>query len=205
MKKLLALFLYICILQSCAAPEKMPREYQKEARIIGALGAADVNGGKSWSPRIGGQVGVETKIHKLKNNSSVGAGLGVSFQGASYEEDMYSGKVNMTYLNIPLLYTYESNVGIYGEAGLQPGILLSAKDKFYGGSYNYRDYMKTFDLGLPIGAGYNINENLSIGARVTFGLLNIDNSGSDVKDHNFLITGLVRYKLHLPSKKTEDK
>lgn len=201
MKKIFILTLCACILQSCASFHTI----KKEARVAAAMGAADVHGGKSWSPRLGGQVDVESKIHQFKRNSSVGAGLGVSFQGAAYEEEMYSGKVNMTYLNIPLLYTYESNGGFYGEAGLQPGILLSAKDKFDGGSSNYRDYMKPFDLGLPIGAGYNINENLSVGARATFGLLNIDNSGYNNKDRNFLFTGVVRYRINLPNKMEDEK
>ena len=201
MKRILILTLCAWILQSCASFHSI----KKEAHVLAAMGAADVHGGKSWSPRLGGQVDVESKIHQFKKNSSVGAGLGVSFQGAAYEEEIYSGKVNMTYLIIPLLYTYEINGGFYGEAGLQPGILLSAKDKFDGGSANYRDYIKPFDLGLPIGAGYNINENLSVGARATFGLLNIDNSGSDVKDNNFMLTGVVRYRINLPNKNADEK
>lgn len=202
MKKILVLLLCAWILQSCA---NIQTAGVKDARVLAAMGAADVHGSKSWSPKIAGMVGAEVKPLMFSEKSSVIAGLGISFQGASYKEDMYSGKVNMTYLNIPLLYTYESNGGFYGEAGLQPGILLSAKDKFDGGSANYRDYMKTFDLGLPVGAGYNINDNLSVGARATFGLLNIDNSGYDVKDNNFLLTGVVRYRINLPSKKANDE
>ena len=61
MKKILILTLCAWILQSCANFQTI----KKEAHVLAAMGAADVHGGKSWSPRLGGQVDVETKIHQL--------------------------------------------------------------------------------------------------------------------------------------------
>jgi len=38
----------------------------------------------------------------------------------------------------------------YGEIGLQAGILLSAKDNYNGESDDWKEYFKTFDLGIPL-------------------------------------------------------
>ena len=49
-----------------------------------------------------------------------------------------------------------------GEIGLQPGVLLSAKDNYDGESYDYSDYTKTFDLGIPLGLVYNFPNNFGV-------------------------------------------
>ena len=180
---------------------------------IGKSGIGGKNSGNSWEDPLGGIIGVETKIYKFDENSSLKTGLNVSFQGADYsesydtdsynanrlksalDEHQFSGTVKTTYLNIPFLYNYSANSGFYVEAGLQPGYLLSSKDKFDEGSYDYKDYMKKFELGLPIGAGYWVNNQLCIGARAIWGLTNNSDSGSGDKDHNYLITGTISYNI----------
>ena len=92
------------------------------------------------------------------------------------------------------------NAGFYGEIGIQPSFLISAKDKPDGGdSYDFKDYINTFGIGIPIGAGYKINDQLGVGARAVFGLTNINSDGtemysSDDTDRNFLLFGIVSYK-----------
>jgi hypothetical protein len=55
-----------------------------------------------------------------------------------------------------------------GEIGLQPGVLLSAKDNYDGESYDYSDYVKTIDLSIPLGVGYDFPNNFGIGLRGTY-------------------------------------
>jgi len=77
----------------------------------------------------------------------------------------------------------------YGEIGFQPGLLLSAKDNYEGGSDDWSDYFKTFDLGIPLGVGYDFPNNFGIGFRVTPGVLNI-NAGEyadEYKDRNVVV------------------
>jgi hypothetical protein len=104
------------------------------------------------------------------------------------------GKVSLNYLNIPVLFNYHTNSGFYGEAGLQPGFLLRARDKIDGGeSFDTKEYVNCFDLALPLGAGYHINDQISVGARATIGLTNLSNWGTGDKDHNYMVMGVVRY------------
>jgi hypothetical protein len=79
-------------------------------------------------------------------------------------------------------------------------VLLTAKDKYEGGSYNYRDYLKWYEMGLLIGGGYNINDKINVGARAGIGLTNINSEGNN-KDHNLLISAIVRYNLTSPFRK----
>ena len=97
---------------------------------------------------------------------------------------------------MPILYNYKTPGGFYAEAGLQPGYLLRAQDKYEGGEgWDYKDYMKKFELGLPVGVGYQVNKKLGLGARAIWGLTNNSDSGSGDKDHNYLIVGYINYNI----------
>ena len=54
---------------------------------------------------------------------------------------------------LPLVIRYQTKSGFYGEAGVQPGLLLSAKDKYSGITDNYKDHVKKFDFGIPCWSG----------------------------------------------------
>ena len=75
------------------------------------------------------------------------------------------------YLNFPLTGRYMFGDNFYGEFGLQPGILLSAKDKYNGESYEWNEWVKTFDLGIPLGVGYDFPNNFGVGLRGTYTFL----------------------------------
>lgn len=176
--------------------------------VIAAIGKTWIGGrnaGNSWRDPVGGQVGIETRFIEFNENMSLNGGINFSIQGAAYEEhgtydeymyDSYDlkGKVSLNYLNLPVLFNYQTNSGFYGEAGLQPGFLLRARDKIDGGeSFDTKDYVNCFDLALPLGAGYHINDQISVGARATIGLTNLSNWGTGDKDHNYMVMGVVRY------------
>jgi len=82
----------------------------------------------------------------------------------------------------------------FAEVGLQPGFLLAAKDKYNGHSDNYRDYISKFELGLPVGVGYRLNDLFTLSVRGIYGLTNINSDGMG-NDHNLLVVGMVRYNI----------
>ena len=189
-----------------------------ELGVIIAPGYSMILGGESWSGTFGFQIGAETQVYKCNENSSIYAGILVSIQGASYEEthsslnpfglksalfeDSYKGKVSLGYISIPILFNYKLDQGLYLEGGIQPGLLVSAKDTPEGAEgYDYKDYIKAFDIGIPVGAGFWFNDRVSIGARVVYGLPNINTEGTDMyssedNDHNLLILGVARIKFN---------
>ncbi len=186
--------------------------------IIIGPGMSHVLGGESWDPTFGLMLGAETNVYSFNENSAIKAGLVFTLQGANYTESYsidpymnvlksaqlddvaYSGKVSLSYIYIPVLYNYTTDMGLYFEGGVQPGILLSAKDKYDGGeSYDYKDYIKTFDLGIPVGLGYWINYRLSVGVRAVYGLTTIDTEDSvdaSESNRNFMLLGIVRFNFN---------
>ena len=102
------------------------------------------------------------------------------------------------YLNFPVVVRYLHETGFFGEAGIQPGVLLSAKDKWGDSSDDIKDEMKIFDISIPIGIGYQINEKIGVGFRVIPGITNLfEGSDSDDKDRNLVFALRGTYKLNL--------
>lgn len=109
------------------------------------------------------------------------------------------------YLNIPVLANYYVFDGFAVKAGLQPGMLLSAKSKYTGstdGEYDGTTDLKkekaveTFDLAIPVGVSYELPMGLQFDARYALGMLKTnkikDDGEKDSKNGVFSLT--VGYK-----------
>lgn len=136
--------------------------------------------------------------YKLMEKFALQAELLYSLQGAKTEDrddygfgqyDKSENKINLSYINIPILAKYYIVKGFHAEAGPQLGILISAKNKveytevYDDGdglvTYNessevdIKDNLKTVDFSFNIGLGYDFTENIFVGARYNIGLTNI--------------------------------
>ena len=178
----------ICVLQSCAwrpCTSLKMNAGPDYSRIVGQ--------DNSWTGAVGLQVGADAQIpYNSQLPISSWAGIQISMQGARWEDDwgegLTKGITRLWYLNVPLVTRYDFGNGFFAEAGLQPGFLLSAKDKYGDISYNYKDYIKTFDLGIPLGIGYEFPNSFGVGLRVTPGLTNInDGDYANYTDRNLVI------------------
>jgi len=187
-------------------------------RIVAAAGVTNENGAPSYDYAIGGFIGIESVLLRLLANVVMKSGIILTNQGATYDENTsmnamhyslksaqstveeFSGTVRLTYLNVPVLFNYQSDMGIYGEVGLQPGLLLSAKDKYDGGSSDFKESAKTFNLGLPIGVGYAVNDKISVGVRSVIGITDnieeMDYMGASQNSKEFMLVGIVKIKLN---------
>ena len=119
--------------------------------IIIGPGMSHITGGERWDPMLGLLLGVETNVYDIGEYSSIKAGVVFTLQGAKYSENYstdlymqtlksvqsdemgYSGKVSLSYIYIPILYNYKTDMGLYLEGGIQPGFLVSAKDEYEAG------------------------------------------------------------------------
>jgi hypothetical protein len=110
-----------------------------------------------------------------------------SAQGAKDEDDD-DNKLNLGYINVPVLAKYQSTSGFFGETGPQLGILLSAKSKFEGGSNDVKDAMKKIDFSWAFGIGYQTASNVGVNVRYNLGLSKIYDEGeAKVKNSVFQI------------------
>jgi hypothetical protein len=156
--------------------------------VAGLSKSSIVGESDSWKDPVGAQAGVIVSLTNFSESLSLKAEANISMQGAKWEEfinGLVEGRVNLLYLNVPVVVRYRFKNGIFAEAGIQPGLLLMAKDKYNGITEDYKDNVNTFDLGIPAGIGYEFKKRYSVGLRVIQGITNI-NSVSDAKDYNFV-------------------
>ena len=116
---------------------------QRSLFVAGGVQTSWIGGDSpSWtSGLIGGQVGVGAHIANLNDQIGFRGELNLSMMGSNYDDSEYGkGHANLMYLNLPLVLRYLLESGFYGELGIQPGLLLSAKDHYEGQSEDFKDY-----------------------------------------------------------------
>ena len=188
----------------------------------------DLGGGVKLdkAPAAGGIVGVEAE-YMLTDNFSLAAGLTYGEQGSGYEdyEENYNGakvelkdlKVDLDYLNIPVVANYYLFRGFAVKAGVQFGFLTTAKikgktittingsttttemeDKKIG-NQDFKDTLEKFDLSIPMGISYEFKVPIVIDLRYNLGLTKVNKeSVSGVKDYkNNVVSLTVGYKFAL--------
>jgi hypothetical protein len=135
--------------------------------------------------KAGIHLGALAHIH-LSDQFAFQPELVYSMQGANEENG--DAKINLDYLNVPLLLQYMFDNGFRLQAGPQIGFLLNAKLKSDGTSVDVKENFNTIDLSLPIGVGYVTPSGFGIDARYAIGLTDInDNGNSKTKNGGFQI------------------
>jgi hypothetical protein len=132
--------------------------------------------------KIGFHLGALAHIH-LSDQFAFQPELVYSAQGAKSDANGDDMKLNLNYINIPLLFQYMFDNGFRLQAGPQFGILASAKAKSGDASIDVKDSFNTLDVSLPLGVGYVTPSGFGIDARYNFGLSNI-NEDDDSKARN---------------------
>jgi hypothetical protein len=173
---------------------------QRPIYVMGGVTAPWISGASSWSMGlIGGQAGVGMHVANLNERIHFVAELNYSMMGSNWEDDFgegtEKGHVSTSYLNLPLMLRYmfgsDQATGLFGELGLQPGLLLSAKDHWSGGSEDVKEHLNSFDFGIPLGVGYEFNGSLGVGLRYIMGLSNIYKENDDTDRNNVLALRLT--------------
>jgi opacity protein-like surface antigen len=117
------------------------------------------------------------------------AEIGISDKFAVQPELLFSvlgakddvANYDSNYLLLPVMAKYYATEKLSLEAGPQVGFLMSAK---YDGE-DIKDFYKSTDFALNLGAGYDVTENINVGLRYSLGLSNVsDVDGADVKTSN---------------------
>jgi hypothetical protein len=172
--------------------------------IIGGAGLRTIVGSDSWKSTIGAHISCEPKLYSTGKGGFT-AGIGGTLQGAKWEDSgdygqggQYSSKgvTNLYYLILPLLYQYYVSSSVYVEGGLQPMILMAAKEKMDGGKfYDVKQYFNTFNLAILAGLVYRLQNGLGLGARFSYGMLGLYKNSEGTTDRTILLTAMISYQL----------
>jgi len=119
--------------------------------------------------RIGYHVGVHYKSD-LGSSFAFNPAVIYSQKGAGF--GAFVPTLDLNYLDFPLMFVYQKypDQSFFAEAGPYLGFLVSA----YDGVNDVKDSYNSLDMGLGIGAGYDLGR-MVLGGRGMIGLTNIPN------------------------------
>jgi hypothetical protein len=146
----------------------------------------------SMSSKIGFYAGAFAEIG-VSENFAVQPEVLYALLGAQIKNGGQTEKMNLSYVNIPVLAKYKMN-GFSIFAGPQIGILVSAKDQ--DGNSGKEDFKST-DFSGVFGAGYTTMSGFGFDARYQIGLGNISSDagmGATLKNNAFYVG--VHYKFN---------
>jgi len=162
--------------------------------------------------KFGIGAGIEGQ-YQLKTWFGLSAAVMYNQQGAKVKDR--DAKLNLEYINIPIMAKFYPTKGLSLSVGVQPGFLTKAKAKASGNAYiddgngirtqnaDVKSNCNKVDFSIPLSIGYEFENGLSLEARYTGGLTNVakdaDNKGnfSYLKNKNEVFMLTVGYKFEL--------
>ncbi|MBC7914484.1 MAG: PorT family protein [Pyrinomonadaceae bacterium] len=127
-----------------------------------------------FDSKVGFHIGALAHIH-LNKQWALQPELVFSGQGAKFTSGGDETKLNLGYLNVPVMVQYMFDNGLRLQAGPQVGFLLSAKAKNDDDDIDVKDDLKPVDFSLGFGAGYvHVPSGFGVDARYNLGLSDIN-------------------------------
>lgn len=157
-----------------------------------------------YTTKIGYNLGAFVNL-PIKGKFSLQPEVICSLQGANYkitdtEDDEFgdettstsTGHLNLSYIQVPILAKFTFGRKFYAQTGPQFGFLMSAQDKYSGGSDDVKSSFQSFDFAWGLGIGYTLPMGVGFDLRYNIGITAIDKNSSDddngdgldLKDHN---------------------
>ena len=149
--------------------------------------------------KVGVAAGVEAE-YGITETFGITGGVLYSMQGAK-DKDVSDYKTTLGYINIPILANAYLFKGFAVKVGVQPGFLVSAKEKYSNGGItvdgDIKDACNKVDLSIPIGISYEY-ASFVFDARYNWGLTNTwKDDARNKKSHNSVFMFSVGYKFAL--------
>ena len=158
----------------------------------------------SYDSKIGFNLGLLGHIHVAKH-LALQPEIQYSAQGAKYSDNNGDNKINLNYINVPVLLQYMWDNGFRLQAGPQAGILVSAKSDINDNKVDIKNNYKPLDLGLSFGASYiHPSTGVGIDARYNLGLSNINENTASKSTNRGVQVSLFYIFGHTTSKNSRN-
>ncbi|MGN6532965.1 MAG: porin family protein [Ginsengibacter sp.] len=168
--------------------------------IKGGLNASSLNSSPSNSDmqtKIGFNAGFLAHIHTSSEYWAIQPEVYYSDEGAK-SKSTSDNKVDLGYINVPVLVQYMFGNGFRLEAGPQVGFLINAKSKEGGTSTDIKSNMNSAVFSIPVGLGYLTSSGLGFDARYNFGISDINKSSVGTKVHSNVFQFDIFYQFSGP-------
>lgn len=161
------------------------------------LNASSLSNSSNSETKIGFNAGLLAHIHTSSPMWAIQPEVYYSSEGAKSKSN--DDKLELGYINIPVLAQYMFSQGWRIEAGPQLGLAISAKSKSGSTSTDVKSEMNSAVFSIPLGLGYLTSTGLGFDARYNFGISNIYKSNA-AKVHSNVFQFDVFYQF--PDKKS---
>lgn len=143
---------------------------------------SDTKHGMAPNYQIGGLM-----EYKFNDKFAISPEVVFAAQGGKFNHQTF----NVNYINVPVLMKYYINPNVAIDFGPQLGINVYSKVTADAAgtktTTDWKDRTKAVDLGLGLGATYNLTEHAFLQARYTLGLTAVYDGGGDAKNGNIQI------------------
>ncbi|HEY0580021.1 MAG TPA: porin family protein [Candidatus Nitrosocosmicus sp.] len=85
-----------------------------------------------------------------------------------------SNKVNLYYINLPIILGYKITSGFSVLIGPEAGYLENANTNPRTNAFNIYNFYRKFDIGIDAGAQYSLNKNFGIDIRYNYGFKDLE-------------------------------
>ncbi len=156
------------------------------------INISKITGDGDSKSKVGLVAGVEAE-YGIAENFGLQFGVLYSMEGAKNDDV----KLNMDYINIPILAQYYVVKGLAVKAGIQPAFNVRGKWSLDGESGKLKDIglePKTFNFSIPVGLSYEY-QNFVLDARYNIGVTKLVKDADQGRNSTFAIT--VGYKFAL--------
>jgi hypothetical protein len=153
--------------------------------VKGGLNVYNVTNNSEFNSKAGVHLGLLGHVH-LANTSkwALQPEIMYSSQGARIGES--SNRLNLDYLNVPVLIQYMFDNGFRLQAGPQLGFLVNANTVVGENKVDVKDDYKGVDLGLSFGASYvHPPSGFGIDARYNLGMTDIPRGTTEHRNNGF--------------------
>lgn len=174
MKKIL-LFIAVVALTCTTAQAQEVRLGAKLGLNVASLGG-DSYGVGSLGSRTSFHIGALAEI-PLKGKFALQPELLYSSEGSDWSWGLGDNALKLDYIRVPVLAKFYIIEGLSAEAGPVFGVLVNASDD---SDEDIKDYYKSFDAAIGIGATYRLNMGVFFSLRYNKGLLDVN----DIDDYS---------------------
>lgn len=151
--------------------------------LKGGLNASSLSNSSNSETKIGFNAGLLAHIHTSNKMWAIQPEVYYSSEGNKSKSNNDT-KLDLGYINIPVLAQYMFAQGVRVEAGPQVGFAVSAKSKSGSATTDIKSSMNSAVFSIPLGLGYLTSTGLGFDARYNFGISNIYKSSATKTQSN---------------------
>lgn len=164
--------------------------------IKGGLNLSNISqeNNESFDQKVGYHFGILTHIH-VTDQFALQPEIVYSVQGTKYNVGNIETKLNLDYVNVPVLLQYMFDNGFRLQAGPQVGFLNKASARTGDVNNSVKDSFEPIEIGIAMGIGYvNPPTGFGFDLRYNAGLTDINKGSEEAYNRGFQVGVFYLFK-----------